>query len=206
MAFGPALTLFVFSLISGRATQAMWGFPLWLFLGLWIVVFALAALDRMRLLCIGALWAAVFAVFVVAFAADYLVLPRFDHRYRAAFFPGDLLSAAITQRFEQATGQEPRYIIGSMWDGGNVAHYAAQRPQPRVLIDGLPARAPWIDLADLRARGAALVWTEGDPHVLPENFAAIAPGAKLGTPFDLPFHRGDGVVHVGWAILPPQSR
>jgi hypothetical protein len=51
-----------------------------------------------------------------------------------------------------------------------------------------------------------LVWTEGDPHVLPENFAAIAPGAKLGTPFDLPFHRGDGVVHIGWAILPPQSR
>jgi 4-amino-4-deoxy-L-arabinose transferase-like glycosyltransferase len=206
LAFGPALTLFVFSLISGRATQAMWGFPLWLFLGLWIVVFALAALDRMRLLRIGALWAAVFAVFVVAFAADYLVLPNFDHRYRAAFFPGDLLSAAITQRFEQATGQEPRYIIGSMWDGGNVAHYAAQRPQPRVLIDGLPARAPWIDLADLRARGAALVWTEGDPHVLPENFAAIAPSAKLGTPFDLPFHRGDGVVHIGWAILPPQSR
>jgi hypothetical protein len=41
---------------------------------------------------------------------------------------------------------------------------------------------------------------------LPENFAAIAPSAKLGTPFDLPFHRGDGVVHIGWAILPPQSR
>ena len=37
-----------------------------------------------------------------------------------------------------------------------------QYPQPRVLIDGLPRRAPWIDLADLRARGAALVWTEGD--------------------------------------------
>ena len=205
LAFGPALTLLVFSLVSGRATQAMWGFPLWLFLGLWIVVFAPAALDRMRLLRIGALWAAVFAIFVLAFAADYLVLPNFDHRYRAAFFPGDLLSAAITQRFEQATGHEPAYIIGSMWDGGNVAHYSAQRPQPRVLIDGLPARAPWIDLADLRIRGAALVWTDSDPHVLPENFAAVAADAEIGAPFDLPLHRGGGTVHVGWAILPPQS-
>jgi hypothetical protein len=205
LAFGPALTLLVFSLVSGRATQAMWGFPLWLFLGLWIVVFAPAALDRMRLLRIGALWAAVFAIFVAVFAADYLVLPHFNHRYRAAFFPGDLLSAAITRRFDQATGQTPLYIIGSMWDGGNVAHYAAQRPQPRVLIDGLPARAPWIDLADLRARGAALVWTEGDPHVLPQNFAAVAPGAEIGAPFDLPYHRGEGVVHVGWAFLRPQA-
>ncbi len=157
------------------------------------------------LLRIGALWAAVFAIFIVAFCADYLVLPRYDHRYRAAFFPGDLLSAAITQRFEQATGKKPAYIIGSMWDGGNVAHYSAQRPQPRVLIDGLPDHAPWIDLADLRARGAALVWTEGDPHVLPPNLAAAAPAAKVGAPFDLPYHRGDGAVHVGWAILPPEQ-
>jgi 4-amino-4-deoxy-L-arabinose transferase-like glycosyltransferase len=204
LAFGPALTLFVFSLVTGRATNAMWGFPLWLFLGLWIVLFAPAALERTRLVRLGAVWAVVFAIFVVAFCADYLVLPRFDHRYRAAFFPGDALSAAITQRFEQATGKPPAYIIGSMWDGGNVAHYSAQHPQPRVLIDGFHDHAPWIDLADLRARGAAVVWTDGDPAVMPGNLAAAAPGAQIGAPFDLPYHRGDGAVHVGWAILPPQ--
>ena len=80
---------------------------------------------------IGALWAALFLIFVAAFAADYPVLPNFDHRYRAAFFPGDLLSAAITQRFEQATGSNPAYIIGSMWDGGNVAHYSPRSARNR---------------------------------------------------------------------------
>jgi 4-amino-4-deoxy-L-arabinose transferase-like glycosyltransferase len=204
LAFGPALTLFAFSLITGRATSAMWGFPLWLFLGLWIVVFAPVAIDRARFARIGVLWAIVFVIFIISFCADYLVLPRYDHRYRAAFFSGDLLAAAITQRFEEATGSKPAYIIGSMWDGGNVAHYARQRPQPRVLIDGSAEDAPWIDLADLRARGAIVVWTESDPHVMPANLAAAAPGAKLGAPFDLPYHRGDGAVHVGWAILPPQ--
>ena len=128
LAFGPALTLFVFSLVTGRATNAMWGFPLWLFIGLWIVLFAPAALDRARLMRIGAIWAVVFVIFVAAFCADYLVLPRYDHRYRAAFFPGDRLSEAITQRFEQATGKKPAYIIGSMWDGGNVAHYSQRAP------------------------------------------------------------------------------
>src|SRR5262249_50598200 len=29
LAFGPAITLFAFSLLTGRATNAMWGFPLW---------------------------------------------------------------------------------------------------------------------------------------------------------------------------------
>ena len=204
LAFGPALTLVAFSLVTGRGTNAMWGFPLWLFLGLWIVLFAPAALDRVRFTSIAAIWAAAFTIFVAVFVANYTVLPDFDHRYRAAFFPGDLLSTAITQRFAQATGHDPAYIIGSMWDGGNVAHYSAARPQPRVLIDGLPRRAPWIDLADLRARGAVLVWTEGDPAVLPQAFAAIAPGAEPGTPFNLTAHRNNGTVHVGWAILRPQ--
>jgi len=203
LAFGPALTLLVLSLVTGRGTNAMWGFPLWLFFGLWLVLFARAVLDRVRLARIGALWAAVFAIFAVSFAANYLVLPRFDHRYRAAFFPGDALSAAIVQRFERDTGHKPAYIIGSMWDGGNVAHYAP-RPQPRVLIDGEPRRAPWIDLADLHAKGAAVVWTEGDPRTLPQGFAAVAPGAEVGEPFDLPYHRGEGTVHAGWAILRPQ--
>ena len=205
LVFGPALTLLALSLVTGRGTQAMWGFPLWLFLGLWIVLYAPAALDHKRLALIGALWAAVFVLSIAAFAADYLVLPNFDHRYRAAFFPGDLLSAAITQRFEQATGRKPAYIIASMWDGGNVAHYSAQRPQPRVLIDGLPRRAPWIDLNDLRARGAVIVWTDSDPRVLPPNLGAVAPGAELGTPFDLNAHRDNGTVHVGWAILRPHA-
>jgi hypothetical protein len=206
LVFGPALTLLALSLVSGRGTQAMWGFPLWLFLGLWLVLFARPALDRTRLTWIGALWALVFVLSAVAFVADYLILPNFDHRYRAAFFPGDVLSAAVTQRFEQATGQKPAYIIGSMWDGGNVAHYSREHPQPRVLIDGLPQRAPWIDLSDLRARGAVIVWTDSDPRVLPQAFATIAPGAVVGTPFDINAHRDNGTVHVGWAILKPQAR
>jgi len=205
LAFGPALTVLAGTLVTGRGTVAMWGYPLWLFLGLWIVLFAPASLDRVRLAWIGALWAAVFTIFVAAFIADYTVLPKIDHRYRAALFPGDLLSAAITQRFEAATEHQPTYIIGSTWDGGNVAHYSMQRPQPRVLIEGQPRRAPWIDLADLRARGAVLVWTGGDPYTLPPNFAAIAPAARPGAPFNLPFHRDGGALHVGWAILRPQS-
>jgi 4-amino-4-deoxy-L-arabinose transferase-like glycosyltransferase len=206
LAFGPALAVFALSLITGRGTVTMWGYPLWLFLGLWIVMCAPAALDRVRLVRIGAFWAAVFTILAIAFIADYTVLPRIDHRYRSAFYPGGALAAAVTQRVEAAIGRPPAYIIASMWNGGNVAHYSGVHPQPRVLIDGLPRRAPWIDLADLRARGAVVVWTDGDPSSLPESFAAVAAGAEIGAPFALPFRSGEHVLHVGWAVLRPQAR
>ncbi len=136
----------------------MWGYPLWLFVGLWIVMMVQPVLDRDRIGRVVAAWAAVFTVLALAFVVNYTVLPRIDHRYRAEFFPGDALGAALTQRFHAATGQPLRYVIGSMWDGGNLAHYSPDQPQ--VLIDGEPARAPWIDLDDLRKDGAVVVWTQ----------------------------------------------
>jgi 4-amino-4-deoxy-L-arabinose transferase-like glycosyltransferase len=202
LAFGPALATIALTAVSGRGAVAMWGYPLWLFIGLWLALFAHAALDAERLTRIVAAWAAVFAIFVVIFVANYSVLPYVDHRYRAVFFPGDRLGETLTQRFRAATGAPLRYVVGSMWDGGNLAHYSPD--QPRVLIDGEPRRAPWIDLSDLRKQGAVVVWTQGDASTLPPQFAAIAANAEIGAPFDLPMRRGYGAVHVGWAIVRPQ--
>ncbi len=202
LAFGPGLTMIALTAVSGRGALATWGYPLWLFLGLWIVLYAPRALEAARLRRVVAAWGIVFAAFAIAFIVNYTVLPSIDHRYRSVFFPGDRLAAELTQRFRAATGEPLRYVIGSMWDAGNLAHYSPD--QPEVLIDGLPRRAPWIDLDDLRAKGAVLVWTEADPTRLPAPFAAIAGNAEVGAPFTLPMRRGDGVVHVGWAILKPQ--
>ena len=202
IAFGPALAMIVLIALSGRGAVAMWGYPLWLYLGLWIVMAVGAPLDTARVRRVVVAWAAVFAIFVIAFVVNYTVLPLFDHRYRAAFFPGDKLGAILTERFHAATGAPLHYVIGSMWDGGNLAHYSPDQPQ--VLIDGKPARAPWIDLGDLRRKGAVVVWTQSDPNVLPAQLAALVPGAEPGAPFDLPMRRGTGSVHVGWAILKPQ--
>jgi len=148
-------------------------------------------LDLNRLTRLVAAWAAVFAIFVIVFAVNYTVLPLIDHRYRAVFFPGNTLAAALTQRFHDATGQKLDYVVGSMWDGGNLAHYSPDQPQ--VLIDGLPQRTP-----------AIVVWIGGDSAHVPAAFVTVAGDAEVGAPFDLPMRRGSGEVHIGWAILKPQ--
>jgi hypothetical protein len=204
LAFGPAAAMLATVALSGRGVVTMWGYPLWIFVGLWIVLFFPRAYDAVRIGRVVAAWAAVFVAFAAGFAINYTVLPLLDHRYRAAFFPGDRLGAELTQRYRAATGEPLRYVIGTMWDGGNVAHYSPDHPQ--VLIDGLPRRAPWIDLNALRATGALVVWTGSDPDKLPAQFAAIAPTADVGAPFTLPARRGEpGEVHVGWAIVKPQA-
>ena len=38
LAFGPAAITIALSALTGRGAIAMWGYPLWLFLGLWIVL------------------------------------------------------------------------------------------------------------------------------------------------------------------------
>jgi len=210
LAFGPAATTIALSALTGRGTIAMWGYPLWLFLGLWIVLEARIAIDKARLVRTVTVWGVIFAGFATVFAANYSFLPEVDHRYRAAFYPGDRLADEIARRFRAATGRPLAYVIGSMWEGGNVAHYA--REKPRVLIDGDPRRAPWIDLGDVRSKGAVVVWTcgenirntcKGDMRTMPAGFRSIAADALVQPPFTLPFRRGDMTLHVGWAILPP---
>ena len=61
LAFGPMATVLALSAFSGRGTVAMWGYPLWLFLGLWIVLAARRALAGARLGRLLLTWAIVFA-------------------------------------------------------------------------------------------------------------------------------------------------
>jgi hypothetical protein len=201
LTFGPCALLLAGSVISGRGLITMWGYPFWLFLGLWLVIETGPALDARRLRRVALTWVAITALYAIAFVAQYGVLPFYDHRYRASVFPGDRLGAAIATRFRAATGEPLAYVIGSMWLGGNISRYSAERP--RTLIDGRPDRAPWIDLADLRRRGAVVIWNGGDT-VVPPEYAALAPDAEVQPPLTLPMRWGNGEMTFGWAILRPR--
>jgi 4-amino-4-deoxy-L-arabinose transferase-like glycosyltransferase len=201
LTFGPIATVLAISAVSGRGTVAMWGYPLWLFFGVWLVL-AARGLNELRFGRVLMIWAAVFGCLALAFIANYAMLPNYDHRYRAVFFPGSELGQELSQRYRAATGRSISYVIGSMWDGGNVAHYAPGHP--RVLIDGRPERAPWIDLADLRTKGALVLWTAGDLTVIPAALRSVAADAAVQPPFLLHYLRGDSSLNVGWAILHPR--
>ncbi len=201
LAFGPAVAVTAGSALSGRGLIAMWGYPLWLFLGCWIVVSVSSRVDRASMTRLAGIWGAVTACYVSSFVIQYAVLPYFNHRYRAVLFPGERLAQEISTRYQAKTGSPLRYVVSSMWVGGNIGHYSADHP--RTLIDGNPRRAPWIDIGDLAASGGVVVWTVGDPRVVPPAYAGAAGDADVQMPFTLPMRRGNGEVTVGWGIIPP---
>jgi 4-amino-4-deoxy-L-arabinose transferase-like glycosyltransferase len=201
LAFGPAALLLAGSAVSGRGLISMWGYPLWLFLGLWIVITAGPLIERARFNRVVVAWGAVTALYAIAFMVQYAVRPFLDHPYLASLFPGDRLGAEVSTRFRATTGEPLAYVIGSMWLGGNISRYSPERP--RTLIDGRPERAPWIDLADVKRRGAVVVWTDGDRNVVPSNYAGLAPKAEVQPPLTLPMRWGNGEMVFGWAILRP---
>jgi hypothetical protein len=201
LAFGPAATLLAASALSGRGLITMWGYPLWLFLGSFIVVSVSTQIDRRALARLAGGWGVVTGLYVSAFVVEYGVLPQIDHRYRAVLFPGDRLAEEITTRYRAQTGTPLRYVVGTMWVGGNIGHYSPDHP--RALIDGEPRRAPWIAPGDLAAKGGIVVWMTGDPHVVPAPLAKAARNAAVQPPLTLPMRRGNGEVSVGWGIIPP---
>jgi hypothetical protein len=212
LAFGPAATLFCMSLISGRGVLPMWGYPLWSFLGVFIVLAASTRVDCRKLSQVTLLWAICFCLFAIAFSLNYGVFihHKRDPRFQA-FFPGEKLAQKIARRYSTIAGKPPAYVIGSIWIGGNVSYFAPGRPE--LLIDGLPQRAPWIDLSDLKRKGAVVVWTgpnsdDGLGHAtneLPPLVRRIAGHAQVQQLFTLPYGRGGGTADIGWAILWPEK-
>lgn len=204
LTFGPFLTLIIASAVTGRGLIAMWGYPLWMFFGLWAVLRSRKAIDIDRFGLAFVLWTISSICIAGAFVINYTIMPAFDQRYRAVFFPGEAFAREISDKFRAATGQPLAYVISTMWIGGNVAHYAKERP--RVLIDGDPRRTPWIDLNDLRRKGAVVLWTDLDVKRVPSALGPIAAGAEVQLPLKMHFLRGDS--HrwfiMGWAILRPQ--
>jgi hypothetical protein len=160
----------------------MWGYPIWLYLGVWLVLVAQRPVERL-LTPIVRLWTVVFIGFNVAFVVNYTVLPYYDHRYRAVFFPGQEMARIMSERYRATTGHSVAYVISAIWDGGLIEHYCPSHPP--VLIDGDPRRAPWIDLADLKARGELVVWIAGDPAVMPVALRTLAADAAIQAPLRL---------------------
>jgi hypothetical protein len=202
LAFGPALTVVLLSIATGRDVVSMWGYPLWLFTGLWLVM-QVPRPNALMLKRIVVLWGVVFTVYTAAFVVHFGIRPRLQLRWTTELFPGDRLGDEISRRFRVMTGQPLTYVIAGMWLGGNVGHYAPEHP--RTLIDGSPARAPWIDLGDLRARGAIVLWhAEESPGGMPRAYRGIAGEAEVQPPFTLPMRMGQGSVSFGWAVLRPR--
>jgi len=132
------------------------------------------------------------------------IAPRVALRPPYADMDGPAL-AALAQRYwaDRETGPIP-YIVSldlqrGLQAGGSIVFDLPYRV--RVLQDDDPANAPWIDLADLRRRGALVV----SPRWLAEGTRVEGAEVRQIEKFERPMRRGASSEPIFFGILPPDS-
>ena len=149
-----------------------------------------------------ATWAAVFGCLAIAFIANYAILPNYDHRYRAVFFPGADLARELSQRYRAATGR-PLIYVDRQHVGWRQCRPLRARAPARA--DRRQAGARALDRpCRPRSKGAVVVWTDGDLNAVPPGLRSVAVDAAVQPPFVLRDRRGESSINVGWAILYPK--
>ena len=222
LALGPFAVTTVVALMLGRQPIAMWGYPLWSFLPLAVLMVWPPALTRAQLRRFAGAALAVLIAFPISFAIAELGEPLIRDRAKATHFSGQVLADTITRRWREKTGTPLAYVGGArvivqarggprealgagQFAANNVAVYSADRPH--VIVNGELRLSPWIDPADLDRRGAVLIWQPPtDKADMPENIKRAFPRAELHPPLFLPrqtlFRHSRDVVH--YAFVPPR--
>jgi 4-amino-4-deoxy-L-arabinose transferase-like glycosyltransferase len=204
LALGPFVVTTLVALLLGRLPVAMWGYPLWSFAPLAVLMWLGPVTDPVRLRRFALGFLAIFIAAPVAYAAVEIGEPLLRDRPKATQFPGRVLAETVTRTWREKFGTPLTYVGGGEFATNNVAVYSLDRPH--VIVHADLSISPWIDRADLRKRGALLVWEDGqaDDARLAQWRAAF-PGFDLQPPLMLARQtlRPTHPVRVYVAIVPP---
>ena len=111
-------------------------------LGLWIVLTGRRALQGIPLTRALATWAIVFTCLAARLRRQLRGVAAFRPPLPRGVLPGRRSRPEISQRYRAVTGHLLDYVIATMWDGGNIAHYA---PEPSARADRRQAGARALD-------------------------------------------------------------
>ena len=159
LALGPFLVTTLVAAALGRLAIIMWGYPLWSFAPLAALLWVRPAAEPRRLRWFAAAFMGFMLAWPLVYAAVELGEPFVRDRPKATQFPGEIMADAITRAWRETYGTPLVYAGGTEFAVNNLAVYSSDHPH--VLPHGEPTLAPWVDMSDLRRRGAVLVWEEG---------------------------------------------
>jgi len=140
-----------------------------------------------------------------SYLAVYIGEPYMLHRAKRVHFPGQIMADIITREWRQFAHQPLLFVVGELWEGGNVCFYSSDRPS--LLLDGNLRISPWIRLAEVQKAGGVIVWLKRDYTGIPERYAQLFPNAILQPPLKIAYQTQAPLepVEIGWAIIPPRQ-
>jgi 4-amino-4-deoxy-L-arabinose transferase-like glycosyltransferase len=205
LALGPFATAVVGSVLMGRGSHTRWASPFWCFAGLLLVALWRPRIDAAALRRLAIAWIALTVVLVGVQTATQLFHVGGGERW-ATQFPGDRFAAVVTETWRRETGDRLAYVVGDFWLAGNLVFFSPDGP--RLFHNANLFYSPWIELADVRRRGAVLVWPASRGVEMPAHLREVFPAAEDRAPLVVraATWRGEREWRVGWALLRPGGR
>ncbi len=207
LALGPFAITTAVALVAGRLPVAMWGYPLWSFAPLAVLLWLGPVNEPARLRRFAAGFLAIFIAMPLAYAAVEGLEPAIRDRPKATQFPGRALAEKVTQAWRAKFSTPLPYVGGGEFATNNIAVHSPDRP--RVIVHADVTLSPWVDREQLARRGAVIVWEDGqvDAAALARLRTAY-PGLEVQTPLTLPrrtlLKRELRPVRVHYAFVPPR--
>jgi dolichyl-phosphate-mannose-protein mannosyltransferase len=204
LAFGPFLVVTLTALVLGRLPILLWGYPLYTFIPLAALVWFGPVTDVLRQRAFAAGVVILFSGIVVLYAGLALLEPLVSKRVRATDFPGKAVSEQLTRVWREKFNAPLAYVTGDDLAANNVAAYSSDHPH--VVTHGMPERAAWIDMNDVRRRGVVIVWTEaGRGEVFMDLWKSRFPFEETSV-IELPLQTWGKrpPIRVRYAIVPPR--
>lgn len=203
MAFAPILVALVTNFVVGGEFRQGRGTALFAFSGIAAVVLLGPRLVIGRLRLASAVVIAVVLVLPVLNAGHHYVRLALGAAHVPTLYPARDLASQLEARWRERTRQPLRIVAGDRWHAGNIAFYAAARPQ--ILFDGDIRLSPWITPERVAREGALLVWHVDDP-VARARLRRLAPGLKPdGLVHADTVLRGGAPVVLAYRIVPPED-
>ncbi len=204
----PLIITMAIGLFSETALQARWGTNAFLLTGLCAMTW-LARPDSAAMLrrCLQFVIAAQ-VVLCLGQTLAKTVVAEYLGRGTRANFPGALLAQQSQQAWQAHTDAPLRLLVTDIWLAGNIIAHRAQTMA--VLIDGDPAKSPWVGAADVDGCGALVLdGTKVDGASPNAAIEALLSRAPVRGAWILPWSAGKGAgaapVVVRWAIVKPRA-
>ena len=170
---GPMILSSLFALLTGGRVLPSWLTPYFVFAPLFLIGQYRPVFARRRLRCLAAL-VILFAVGSMSVTVNEFLCyrpyrkKRIDHQV----YPGKKLAAILTKAWREKFAGPCPYVIGGRKDSCFMCYYSPDHP--KAFFDHDPKLSPWIDPADIRKRGAVIIWRRELPEYLDQYPDALS--------------------------------
>ena len=202
----PALLSTIFAVVLGRTLPIGGVGPLVVLSALAVILAAGDSIALYHQRVLGLAWAGLLIVPAIMVPAVMILLPWTVGTDLTVAEPASAMGRFFADTFQSRTGHKLSVVTGEIGPAAIVAVGAPSRPS--VYFDEDPARSPSVTAADIRNKGAVVVWLASDTNPAPPaEIKAYFPDLVPEVPqvFERRVQGRMPGLRVGWAVIRPAS-